>query len=136
MKKNEVLEVHFQSFDGFKKQVTTALAKKTPLIQSKNKIYFESVEAFRNFMTMQKVEILTVIYNCEPKTIYELTKIVDRDFAAVLRDCAALKTTRFIDLKESKDAKSSKKPVLSFPYKVISVFLPRSPYLIAFRNAA
>ena len=114
----------------------TALKTRKPLIQPKNIIYFESIEGFRNFMTMQKVEVLTVIYNCEPKTIYELAKIVDRDFAAVLRDCTALKTTGFIDLKESKDAKGSKKPVLSFPYKCISVFLPRSPYQIEFNEAA
>jgi len=136
MKKNDVLEIHFQGFKDFKKEVTTALAKRKTLIQPKNKIYFESMEGFRNFMTMQKVEILTVIYNCEPKTIYELTKIVDRDFSAVLRDCTALKTTGFINLKESKDAKGSKKPMLSFPYKRISVFLPRSPYQISFKEAA
>lgn len=136
MKKNDALEIHFQNCKDFKKEVTTALAKRKPLMQPKNKIYFESIEGFRNFMTMQKVEILTVIYNCEPKTIYELTKIVNRDFAAVFRDCTALKTTGFIDLKESKDAKGSKKPVLSFSYKCISVFMPRSPYQIEFKEAA
>src|SRR5262249_44513846 len=106
------------------------------LIQPKHIIYFESVVGFRNFMTMQKVEILTVIYNCKPKTIYELAKTVDRDFAGVLRDCTSLKTTGFIDLKETKDAKGSKRPVLSFPYKRITVFLSRSPYEIAFKEAA
>ncbi len=136
MKKNDVLEIHFQSFKAFNREVTAALAKRKSLIQRKNKIYFESIEGFRNFMTMQKVEILTVIYNCEPKTIYELTKIVDRDFAAVLRDCTGLKSTGFIDLKESKDAKGSKRPVLAFSYKRISVFMPRSPYQIAFKEAA
>ena len=136
MKKNNVLEIHFQNFKDFKKVVTTALAKRKILLQPKNRIYFESMEAFRNFMTMQKVEILTVIYNCNPRTMYELSKIVDRDFSAVFRDCTALKTTGFIELKESKDAKGSKKPVLSFPYKCISVFLPHSPYQIEFNAAA
>ena len=136
MKKNNVLEIHFQNFKDFTQEITIALTKRKPLIQPKNKIYFESIEGFRNFMTMQKVEILTVIYHCKPKTIYELTKILNRDFAAVLRDCKALKTTGFIDLKESKDNKGSKTPVLSFAYKRISIFLARSPYQIEFKEAA
>ena len=136
MKRSNVLEIHFKNRKEFWSEAVTALRKRQPLIQPKHVIYFESVIGFRNFMTMQKVEILTTIYNCKPKTIYELAKIVDRDFPGVLRDCTSLKTTGFIDLKESKDAKRSKKPVLSFPYKSISVFLPRSPYQIAFKEVA
>lgn len=136
MKKNNVLEIHFKSFRDFIDEAKTALSTRTPLIQPKHIIYFEFVEGFRNFMTMQKVEILTVIYNCKPKTIYELAKIVDRDFAGVSRDCTALSTTGFIRLKKTKDAKGSKKPELSFPYKYISVLLPRSPYQIEFKDVA
>ena len=136
MKKNDVLEIHFQSFKDFKKEVTSALAKKKASVQPKNVIYFESVNGFRNFMSVQKVEILTVIHVLEPKTIYELAKLVDRDFAAVLRDCSALEATGFITLNESKDAKNSKRPALVFPYKKIIIHLPNRPYSIEFREAA
>lgn len=136
MKKVNVLEIHFKTFKEFSEEALRALETRTPLIQPKHIIYFEFVEGFRNFMTMQKVEILTVIYNCQPKTIYELAKIVDRDFAGVSRDCTSLMTTGFIRLKATKNAKGSKKPELTFPYKVISVRLPRSPYQIEFKDAA
>jgi len=136
MKKNEILEIHFQSLKDFKKEVTSALSKRKTSIQPKNTIVFESVSGFRNFMTVQKVEILTVIAVKEPKTIYELAKIVDRDFAGVLRDCVALETTGFITLKKANDAKGSKKPALAFPYMCISIQLPNSPYRIEFEEAA
>ncbi len=115
---------------------TSALAKRKPLIQSKNVIYFESVVGFRNFMTVQKIEILTAIATHKPRTIYELAKIVDRDFAGVLRDCSSLDTTGFITLKESKDARGSKRPTLKFPYSIIVVYLPRTTYQIEFTEAA
>lgn len=136
MKKNDVLEIHFQNFKDFKKEVTSALAKRKGVVQPKNAIYFESVNGFRNFMTVQKVEILTVIHILKPKTIYELAKLVDRDFAAVLRDCVALEATGFITLDETKDAKGSKKPALVFPYKKIVIHLPNRPYSIEFSEAA
>jgi predicted transcriptional regulator len=136
MKRNNVLEIHFQSIRDFEKEVTSAVSKRKRLIQPKSKIYFESVNGFRNFMTVQKVEILSVIAVREPKTIYEVAKMVDRDFAAVLRDCTALEVTGFIKLRETNNAKRSKKPVLVFPYRRISIHLPHSPYQIEFKNAA
>ena len=130
MKKKKELEIHFKSFKEFFDSAERALAKRKPLIQPKNHIVFETVEGFRNFMTVQKVEILSAIYNCEPKTIYELARIVNRDFAAVLRDCTELKTTGFISLKERKDAKRSKWPLLAFPYVCISVNLPSALFIL------
>ncbi len=136
MKKTDLLEIHFRSFKEFKKEVLNAAEKRQAVIQPKSIIYFDSVEGFRNFMTVQRVEILTVIYHCKPKSIYELAKIVDRDFAAVSRDCTGLKTIGFIKLIETMNAKGSKKPVLSFPYERILVHFPHSHYQIEFKQAA
>ncbi len=136
MKKNNILEIHFKDFKNFMDEATTALAKRRPLIQVKNVIYFDSVVGFRNFMTVQKIEILTAIATHKPNTIYALAKIVDRDFAGVLRDCSALETTGFLTLKETKDSRSSKRPTLRFPYSIIIVYLPRTKYQIEFTEAA
>ena len=135
MKKISVLEIHFQAFEDFKKDVKKALAKRTSSIQSKSQIVFDSVASFRNFMTIQKIELLTVIATRKPSSIYELAQMVDRDFAAVLRDCTGLNAMGFIRLKESNDAKGSKIPQLSFNYSGLVVYLPKSPYQIEFQVA-
>ena len=136
MKKIEFLEVHFQAFGDFKKEVTKALSKRVAAIQPKNHVIFDSVASFRNFMTIQKIELLTTIAVLKPSSIYELAKLVDRDFAAVLRDCTGLTATGFINLKEMNDAKGTKVPQLKFSYGGIAVYLPKSPYQIEFKAAA
>ena len=116
MRTRKVLDIYFQNFSEFKKEIMSAISKKKAVIQPVNRICFESVASFRNFMTIQKIEILNVISTQKPNTIYGLAKLVGRDFAGVLRDCISLETVGFIKLKESKDARGSKKPILSFPY--------------------
>ncbi|MCM2323780.1 MAG: MarR family transcriptional regulator [Oligoflexia bacterium] len=134
--KPKFLEVRFQSFDEFKKEVKSALAKRTPSTQPSNTIMFDSVASFRHFMTIQKIELLTAISTRRPMSIYELAKMVDRDFAAVLRDCTGLEQTGFITLKESKDRKKTKIPLLRFDYVGLVIYLPKSPYQIQFDVAA
>jgi predicted transcriptional regulator len=136
MKKIEFLEVRFQAFGDFKKEVTKALAKRTRLIQQKNQIIFDTVASFRNFMSIQKIELLTAIAIQKPSSIYSLAKLVDRDFAAVLRDCTGLAAMGFINLKEANDAKRTKIPQLRFNYGGIIIFLPKHPYQIEFSIAA
>ena len=86
-------------------------------------------------MTIQKIELLTVIANRKLSSMYELAQIVDRDFAAVLRDCMGLSTTGFIHLKDTKDKKGTKVPQLRFNYSGLIVYLPENPYQIEFQVA-
>src|ERR1035437_3281638 len=130
MKKNEFLEVHFQAFGDFKKEVTKALAKRTASVQAKNHIVFDSVASFRNFMTIQKIEILTTISTRKPSSIYELAKFADRDFAAVLRDCTGLEAMGFVTLRATHDTKGTKVPELRFNYVGMIIYLPKNPYQI------
>jgi len=134
--KNKILEIHFQSLADFKKEMKRTLSKREASIQPLHHIFFDSVESFRKFMTIQKIELLTAIATQKPSSIYELTKMIDRDFAAVLRDCTSLAGAGFIKLKETKDNKNTKIPMLSFAYSVIAVLLPKRPYQIEFMEAA
>jgi len=137
MKKSKILEIHFQPLKDFKKEVKQALRERKKLIQPHHHIYFESVADFRKFMTIQKIELLTTIAIHEPTSIYELAKLVDRDFAAVLRDCTGLELTGFMKFQEAKGSKKSKAPTLAFDYTCISVRLPKSgSYQIEFKEAA
>lgn len=136
MKKVDALEIQFKSLKSLMTEVDSAISKRKPNIQKKNVVYFASLASFRSFMSIQKIEILSVITHRKPASIYELAKWVDRDFPAVLRDCVALESTGFIFLKEKKDAKSTKQPVLAFSYSRIVVHLPKSPYHIELNDAA
>ncbi len=134
--KNKILEIHFQSLADFKKEIKKALTKREFSIQPSHHIFFDSVESFRKFMTIQKIELLTAISAQKPSSIYELAKMLDRDFAAVLRDCKSLEGAGFIKLKDTKNSKNTKIPALSFAYSVIAVLLPKRTYQIEFMDAA
>jgi predicted transcriptional regulator len=136
MKTTKALEIRFKSLKNLIGEVGASLKTRKPSIQPKNEIYFASLAGFRSFMSIQKIEILSVIANHTPKSIYELAKWVDRDFPAVLRDCISLESAGFIQLKEKKDSKGTKQPKLAFTYSRIIVNLPNSPYQIEIRDAA
>lgn len=134
--KGKKLEIHFRSFGEFEKDMGRALARHEKRIRPYNHIYFDSVDGFRRFMTIQKLELLTVIANQKPKSIYELAKIVDRDFPAVQKDCVSLAAVGFIKWIERKSGRQQKKPILSFNYSCISIYLPKAGYQIEFSEAA
>ncbi|MEI8348272.1 MAG: hypothetical protein WCG27_12450 [Pseudomonadota bacterium] len=134
--KNKILNIVFQSFDSFKTEVATALKNKKKLIQGKDEIFFDSIPSFRKFMTPQKLELLSAIVKCRPQSVYSLANLIDRDFAAVLRDCVSLEKTGFIVLEETKNSKNSKIPKLSFSYHIIAVHIPNAGYNIEFGAAA
>lgn len=134
--KNRTLEIKFESFAEFADQVRSALSKKKKLIQKENQIFFDSIESYRKFMTIQKIEILSVIAQQKPNSIYELAKLVDRNFAAVFRDCTSLESVGFINLNDNDDNKNSKTPALAFDYGQIWVDLPNRPFHIGIGEAA
>ena len=128
----KVLEVRFQSLSDFRKEVTHSLKKRETHIQAENQILFDSPASFRKFMTIQKIELLMAISAQNPESIYELANLVDRDFAAVLKDCNSLEGTGFIRLEDQESTRKSKAPILSFPYSAIHVILPTNAYQIKF----
>ena len=134
-----ILEVHFRGNEESKKSILRAIKFKEKFIQPKNHIYFNSVEDFRGFMSVQKLELLTVIFCMEPSSIYELAKLVRRDFSTVQKDCKGLAGVGFIKLTSKRNGKRrSMVPTLSFDYSAIAVFLPEASasYKIEFREAA
>ena len=134
--KHDTLEIQFQNFDDFSKEIRGALAKKKKLVQKSHQIFFDSVESYRKFMTIQKIEILTAIAQQQPTSIYELARLVDRNFAAVFRDCTGLENVGFIKLVDNGDSKKSKTPVLKFDYERIRVNIPNRVFNIEIGEAA
>jgi predicted transcriptional regulator len=69
-------------------------------VKPKNGLSFGSVEDFRSFFTPKRMELLRVIRHKNPGSIYELAKIADRDFKAVVTDIKILEKYGLIDTKK------------------------------------
>jgi len=136
MKTKKALTVKFKSLDELEKELLDLPKKKVGYIQPKDVILFESINGFRNFMTLQKLELLTLIASENPKSVYELAKMVDRAIAPVQKDCNILAQTGFIIFKKEKGGRRTMTPKLKFDYDRIIVELPQHPYELSFKAAA
>ena len=128
--------VMFRGLDDLEKDLLSLAKKKTPKVQPKNVVYFDNITSFRNFMTLQKIEILTLIAVAKPKSVYELTQMLDRGLAPVQKDCQMLESAGFIRLEKEKGGRGSLRPRLTFDYDRIVVRLPEHPYAIQFEAAS
>ena len=126
----------FKDLDDLERELLSLAKKRTPQIQSKNVVYFDSITSFRSFMTLQKLEILTMIAFEKPKSVYELTQMLDRGLAPVQKECQMLEKAGFIKLEREKTGRGSLKPRLTFEYDRIVVQLPEHPYELQFKAVA
>lgn len=74
---------------------------------------FEGLHTLRNLLTNEKARILHTIKTKKPSSIYELAKIINRDFKSVNDDIKMLEKFGFIDLIAEKTGKRERlKPVI------------------------
>ncbi|HIG52198.1 hypothetical protein CXT76_01315 [Candidatus Parvarchaeota archaeon] len=85
--------------------------KKTSI--DKKSYDFEGISTMRKLLSNEKARILNVIKEKNPKSIYDLSKILDRDFKSVSEDIKLLEKFGFIDLLKEKTGKRERlKPVV------------------------
>lgn len=73
----------------------------------------EDIEILRKLFSNQKTRILHALKKKNPKSIYDLSKILKRDFKSVYRDLKFLERFGFIEfLLEKNGDRESLKPVL------------------------
>jgi len=137
MKNNELtMTVRFKDLSTLEEDLLALPKNKGVKLQPKNVVYFDSLPSFRNFMTLQKIEILTMIAGEKPKSVYELAKMLNRSIAPVQKDCQTLEAAGFITLDKEKAGRGTLTPKLSFPYHAILVKVPVYPYELQFKTAA
>ena len=134
MNLNKAMIVSFKGLSDLKIDLMAAMKGKKS-IQPKNAIYFDTPQSFRNFMTLQKLELLGLIAYAEPKSIYDLAKMVNRALAAVQKDCQTLERSGFIKFNKEKGGRGAIVPKLSFNYDRIIVQLPEHPYSLRIEAA-
>lgn len=88
----------------------------------KSEYDFEGLSALRNLLTNEKARILHVIKNKKPKSLYELAKILKRDFKSVMDDLKVLKRFGFIEMKSEKSGKRVRhKPIVVVDTMVLEI---------------
>lgn len=74
---------------------------------------YEGIEALRKLLSNERARIIHTIKYKHPKSIYELAKILQRDFKAVQEDIKLLERFGFIDLISEHSGKRKRlKPIL------------------------
>ena len=75
---------------------------------------FESIEGLRNVLTKRRLELLSVVKHKRPQSVYELSKLVNRDLKSVNTDLKVLKENDFIELKKANEGRKRIVPVVEF----------------------
>ena len=130
--KSKTLKITFESWDDFKdrarNELKAVIKSKKKFIQPHDVLVFASVAVYQKLMSEQKYMILAAIHNLKPTSVYQLAKLVDRDFANVKKDCDSMAAAGFIILEDVGDNRNTKLPKLKFNYDTIEVHLPNMIY--------
>ena len=85
-----------------------------PFSANPNNIQFSDVAKFRQLLSNEKAKILYTLKEDKPDSIYELAKIVGRDFKSVRQDVRLLQHFGLVILKKSaKGKRKSLKPIIN-----------------------
>jgi len=82
---------------------------------------FEKLEEYRKTLTQKRLELLSVIRHKKPKSIYELSKMVNRNFKNVSDDINILKEVGLIEIKEKNTPRKVIIPSVNFDKLRISI---------------
>ena len=102
-----------QSAASFKEDIKKALKGELKSIQRVDDIFFVNAESLSKIITSARLAILAALVKQKPKSIYELAKMIGRDFKNVHTDVKILADLGLIDLKPSGN-RSALKPVALF----------------------
>ncbi len=114
---NIVISTKDQFIGGLKREMKSSQRAG----KNENSIEFESFETFKRVMSLNKLQLLMGIARFRPRSIYQLAKLVEREFPHVLKDCYALENYGFIKLEEVEGARKQLMPKLIFDYDFIRV---------------
>jgi len=120
----KVMEIGIKSLEEGLKDFEEAFlaAKNRQPFKLRKGAYFTSLEAARNFLTPKRIQLLRVIKEKSPKSLYELAKLADRGLPSVVRDVNVLSHHGLIRL-TSRAASPRKKVHPEVLYDAISLWI-------------
>jgi predicted transcriptional regulator len=85
---------------------------------------FSDITALRQLLSNEKARMLWVLQNKKPVSIYELAKMLNRDFKSVREDVELLRQFGFVRfIRESKGKRQRLKPIINLEKLHITVSL-------------
>lgn len=108
------ISIQIKSLDeALEEFVTTASAvKKGRKVPGKKATYMADPETARAIFTDGRLKIIQLLKTESPDSIYELAKMLKRDFKNVYDDVLFLAEIGLVSLRESKKGRKQKKPQL------------------------
>ncbi len=92
-------------------------------VERKEALYFENIATLRSVLTTERIRLLKSIAEHKPKSIYELSKIVNRDLKNVNDDIKLLSELGLLELKKIKTDKERLEPVIEYDKIMIEIDL-------------
>lgn len=83
-------------------------------VKKESGIYFENLDAFRRVLTERRLEMLHVIREKHPSSVYGLAKILNRDIKNVNMDLEYLKDVGLVEIKRSKEKRERVIPQVNY----------------------
>lgn len=113
MKKKHA-KIIVKTIKNTKREWKEALEGKRKGTQKDNEIIFTSLEAVARVFSKSRMEILRAVIQERPKSIYELAKLLGRDFKNVHTDVKLLADIGLLDLKEAGNSRNGLIPLAKF----------------------
>lgn len=113
MKKKHA-KVIVKTMENTKREWKDALEGKRKGVQKNDEIIFASLEAVARVFSKGRMEILRAVIQERPKSIYELAKLLGRDFKNVHTDVKLLADIGLLDLKETGNSRNGLIPLAKF----------------------
>ncbi len=107
-------KIVLQSVASIKEEWTASLGGKVRSTPKNDEIIVTGLETIAKIFSKTRMEILQAIITRKPQSIYELAKIVDRDFKNVYADVQFLNDVGLIKLKETGDSRKGRKPIAKY----------------------
>ena len=108
------ITIHIKSLDeALDEFVDTAeKIRKGKEVKSKTATYIADAETARAIFTDSRIRIIQLLKEKKPESIYALAKLLNRDFKNVYEDVMFLAEVGVIGIKESKNGRHQKQPIL------------------------
>lgn len=101
--------------DDFAKTFDAVRTRRRIPKQPRHEVGFTSIEAARNFMTRERLALMHAIRTQHPGSLYELAKMVSRDFKNVQEDIRILEQHGLVRIaKEARGKRRVKVPQVLF----------------------
>ncbi len=107
-------KIVIRDLSELKKEWKQAFKISSKKIQKNDEIIFANLETATRILSRARIEILQTIIRFKPRSIYELSKILEKDFKNVHTDVKFLCDVGLIELQDTEDVRGGLRPVARF----------------------